>query len=107
MTEAERIAKAERAQRAYDEFIGPIMAETRDAYSARIVEIAATELNSRKRADKLTALSFAIRIAEELDTGIKASIMDGDLAEQEKLRTEKIEAMTPSERRLFGLVPAR
>ena len=107
MTEAERIAKAERAQRAYDEFIGPIMAETRDAYSARIVEIAATELNSTKRADKLTALSFAIRITEELDTGIKASIMDGELAQQERLRAAKLEKMTPSQRRIYDLIPGR
>ena len=107
MTEAERIALAERATRAYDEFIAPLLIETRDVYAARIVEIASTELSRDKRTDKITALSTAIRILDELENGIKAVMMDGDVARNEQLRAEKIEQMTPAQRRLFGLVPTR
>lgn len=102
-----RIARAERATRAYDEFIAPLLVETRDVYSARLVEIASTELSRDKRTDKITALSTAIRILDELENGIKAVMMDGPMAEQEKLRAEHLESMTPSQRRLFGLVPTR
>jgi hypothetical protein len=33
--------------------------------------------------------------------------MDGEIAKQDRLRADKLENMTPAERRLFGLVPAR
>src|SRR5512139_2663770 len=104
MTEAERIAKAERATRAYDEFFAPELAMIRDTYKDRLVEIASTELSRDSRTDKITALSTAIRILDELENGIKAVMMDGDVARQERLRAEKIEQMTPSQKRLFGLV---
>lgn len=107
MTEAERIAKAQRAQYALDEFITPMLAETRDVYAKRIVEVASTELGRDARADKITALSTAIRILDELENGIRSTIVDGDFARHEKLRAEKIEAMTAPQRRLFGLVPTR
>lgn len=107
MTPQERIARAERAQRAYDEFLQPIFDEISETYAARLVEIASTELDSRKRADKVTALSFGLRIKGELEQGIKAVIEDGPIAEQDKLRANKLERMTPEQRRIFGLVPAR
>lgn len=105
MTPQQRIARAHRAQAALDEFILPILAETRATYSKRLVEIASTELSRDKRTDKITALSTAVRILDELEEGMKAHLLDGELATQEKLRADKIEKMTPSQRRLFGLVP--
>jgi hypothetical protein len=107
VTPAEQIAKAERAQRAMDEFITPLLTETRDVYARRIVEIATTELGKESRTDKITALSTAIRILDELEQGIAAVLMDGEIAKQDRLRADKLENMTPAERRLFGLVPAR
>jgi hypothetical protein len=104
---SERIAKAQRAQMAYDEFIAPMLAETRDVYSARMLEVAVTELSRDARTDKLTCLATAIRILDELETGIKGVMMDGDVALTDKLRAEKIEQMTPAQRRIFGLVPTR
>lgn len=105
MTPEERLARARRAQMALDEFITPLLTETRDVYAARIVEIAATELNKEARTDKITALSTAIRVLEELEKGIQAHLLDGKVADKERLRVAKLEQMTPARRRIFSMTP--
>lgn len=105
MTEAQRIAQAQRAKAALEEFIEPLLQETREVYARRIVEIASTELGREPRTDKITALSTAIRILDELESGIKAVMLDGAVAQKEKLRADKLERMTPAQRRLLGVVP--
>jgi hypothetical protein len=105
MTDSDRIARATRAQAAYDEFVHPILTECRTTYGDRIVEIASTELSREKRTDKLTALSLALRILEQVESGIQSAIMDGEVAANNVLRVEKMDSMTAPQRRLFGLVP--
>jgi hypothetical protein len=107
MTPQERIARAERAQRALDEFITPILTEARDAYTSRIIELAALELDRNVRGDKMAALSTAIRVVDAIEDGLKAVIMDGSVADKDKLLAEKLERMSPAHRRIFGMVPAR
>jgi hypothetical protein len=107
VTPDEQIARAHRAQHALDEFIAPLLAETRDVYAARIVEIASTELGKEARTDKITTLSLAIRILDELEKGINSVLTDGKVARDTALRAEKLEKMSPSERRIFGMVPTR
>jgi hypothetical protein len=99
----ERIASADRAQRAWDEFFEPMIEAMLGEYQARMVEVANTELNPRKRADKITALSNAIRIAQNLKGGMLETIRDGELAQAEQLRVEKIEKMTAPKRRLLNI----
>lgn len=106
MNEAERMARATRANAAIDEFIGPIIGDIRTTYAQRIVEIANTELNPTKRSEKLTALSNGIRIAEQIESAMRAIILDGEIAQREAIRADKMERMTAPQRRLFGIVPA-
>lgn len=103
MTEVERISRAQRARAAMDEFIAPMLSELRDAYSERLVLVANDELNRDKRADKITALSHAIKIVSTLENGMAAIIMDGDIARKEAVRAEKIEGMTAPQRRLLQI----
>jgi hypothetical protein len=105
MTPQERIARAERAKTAWFEFVHPALHEIRNAYGDRLVEIASTELSRDKRTDRITALSTALRILEQVENGLQAAIMDGEVAANNVLRAEKMERMTAPERRLFGLVP--
>jgi hypothetical protein len=94
MNESERKARGERAKTYRDEFLGPIINDSRSAYQARIVEIATTELNPRKRAEKLTALSTALKLLNNIETGINALVHDGDLAARDLLRADKVERMS-------------
>ena len=105
MTEAERIARAQRASSAYSEFIEPMLAELRQVYGERLIEVANTELDASKRADKITALSNALKIIETLDSGMAVAIQDGEMASRDKLRADKIESMTRPQRRLLGIGP--
>lgn len=103
--EAERKARGERAQTYRDEFLGPILAEQRDAYTKRIVEIAATELDPKVRSEKLTALSIATRILGNIELGLDAIVNDGKLANRELLKAESVERMGKDQRRLLAIGP--
>jgi transcriptional antiterminator Rof (Rho-off) len=105
MTTDQRIARANRAQMAWDEFMAIQIEDMIGEYTARIVEIANSELSRDKRTDKITALSHAIRITENIRDGLLEAIRDGDVAKQEKLRADKIEGMTKPQRRLLGVAP--
>lgn len=105
MTEGERLAKAQRAESAMQEFFEPMLDELRNAYSERLVEVATTELSRDKRGDKITALSNAIKIVNTLEAGMREIIRDREVVGREMVRAEKIEQMTAPQRRLLGMAP--
>ncbi len=103
MTPEQRLAVAHRANAAWEEFFAPMIGELRAAYSERIVELANTELSRDSRADKITALSNALKILATLESGMLEAVRDGELAKAEKLRAAKIEQMTKPQRRLLSI----
>jgi hypothetical protein len=105
MNDAERKARGERAKTYRDEFLVPILAESRDTYQARIIEVATTELDPKVRAEKLTALSIAVRILGNIESGLDAFVNDGAIAANSLLKAEKVEKMGRHERRLLDMVP--
>lgn len=104
MTEAERIARAHRASDALD-LITPMFDALDEEWTSRMVEIANTELSRDKRADRITALSHALKISKTIRSGLMEAIRDGEVARGEKLRAEKIEQMTAPQRRLLSISP--
>jgi hypothetical protein len=102
---AQRIARANRAQMAWDEFIGPVLDEIDATYVARIRDISTTEFSYKARSDKQTALSTALVISQAIRSGLLEAIRDGDVARQDKLRADKIEGMSAPKRRLLGVAP--
>ena len=99
----ERIARAARAQALYDEFIEPLLDDMEAEYTARIVEVANTELHPANRSDKIATLSNALRIASNIRAGLKASIMDGEIAQRDKLRAENVERLSDAQQRLLKI----
>ena len=106
MNEHESAARGQRAETCYNEFIGPELATIRASYTARIADIAVKELDPKARTEKITALSFALRILDNVNTGIVAIVEDGKLAEKNMLRADEVERMTPSKRKLFNIAPS-
>jgi len=98
---------AARGQRAAlcDEFIGPILKDVREGYTARLIEIAATELNPKTRSEKITALSIAMKVLANVENGLNGAIEAGKVAQQSLLKTDRVERMGASERRLLDIVP--
>ena len=98
---------AARGQRASlcNEFIGPILKDTRSGYMERIAEIAATELNPKSRSEKITALSIALKVLGNVENGLNAAIEAGKVAEQSLIKADRIERMGREDRRLLDIVP--
>lgn len=90
------------AKRALDEFVSPALNEIREAYAKRLQEVATTELSRDKRTDKITCLSTALRITDEIESIIRSVVLEGELAAKERHRLKKIEEMTPARRRLLN-----
>jgi threonine synthase len=103
VTEAERIARATRANAAMDEFVGPMLDEMEAEYSARIVEVAATDLFFWTRSSKLTRLSDALRMVRSIRGGMSAIITDGEIAANDRARAEKIKQMSKPSQRLLRI----
>ena len=105
LTDQQIVTRAHRAETLRDEFLAPVLADHRAQYAERIVHIASTELDPKTRADKITALSTAIRIIGNIEAGIDAYIRDGEVAKGNLLRVEKVEKMSAPQRRLLGIAP--
>ena len=106
MSDHETAARGQRAALC-DEFIGPILNDTREGYLSRIAEIAATELNPKVRTEKITALSIALKVLNNLSNGLSSAIEAGRVAEKSLLRAEEVESMGREQRRIFDIVPLR
>ncbi len=90
-----------------NEFIGPILKDQRDAYLARIAEIASTELDPKTRTEKITALSVALKVLGNIENGLTAIIETGKVADKSILRATEVERMGRDRRRLLDMVPSR
>jgi maltoporin len=100
LTDAQRLARAEHARRAMEEFLAPAFEQARAAYAARMVEIAAT---TPWESGKITALANAVRIVDEVEAQIGAQVADGADARGKMIRADRIEALTPAKRRLLNI----
>ena len=107
MNEGERIARAHRANAALDEFVKPIIDEIEATYLDRLREISTSEFSYKRRSDKQTALSTALTITKAIREGLVEAIRDGEMAQAEKLRVEKIEKLSAPQRRILGYAPIR
>jgi hypothetical protein len=103
MTEPERIARAHRAQATLDEFLSPMFAELRDEYTARLAEVARTELNIQRRAEAVGMLSVALKVVDTLELGMAEIVRDGELARQSKARADKVLQMSDAQQRLLKI----
>lgn len=106
MSDAQAAARGQRAALC-GEFITPILDETRNGYLSRIAEIAATELNPKVRTEKITALSIALKVLNNLTNGLQSAIDAGELAQRNIIRSEDVERLGKDQRRIFDLVPIR
>jgi hypothetical protein len=103
MNEAERLARGHRAKAAWEEFVEPIIAGMKSEYTRRIADAAISELHPGNRSDKITTLAVGLRVAENIESGIKAIITDGDLAQRDKVRADNVERMSDAQRRLLNI----
>lgn len=105
MTDPEIAARGQRAEQFKGEFLDPILTGMRDEYVRRIADVATKELDPKVRADKITALSVALRVVDNVTSGIDTAIQDGFMAQKNLMKAEEIEQMGPTRRKLFSIAP--
>ena len=99
----ERLARGHRAKAAWDEFLEPMFADIEAEYRDRIAEVATSELHPGIRSDKISTLSVALKVMRTLKDGMAEYIRDGELAQREKLRAEKIADLSDARQRLLKI----
>lgn len=101
---AETAARGQRASLC-NEFIGPMLKEIEASYMERMAEIAATELNPKSRAEKITALSIGLKVLRNIEGGLNAAIEAGKMAQNSILKADQIERMGREDRRILDMIP--
>ena len=101
MTPNERIARAERAKAAMDEFFGPAFAVVEQDYAEKMITAAASV---DPRAPEIIArLANGIKAARSVRAQIEALVLDGRLAEQDMQRTAQLSRMSDHKRSVVGV----
>jgi hypothetical protein len=103
VTEAQRIARATRAQAALDEFVLPMVAELKREYTARLIDVATTELAPQRRSDMIATLSVALKVVGTLEAGMTEIVRDGELVMQSQARADRISQMSDTAQRLLKI----
>lgn len=105
MTPEQVAYRGQRAQAALDEFLAPEFAHIRTEYQKRLIDVATTELDPKKRAEKITTISTALRVVDALEQGIVGMVQDGKNAHKSLADIEKIGTMNPFKQRLARIAP--
>lgn len=96
----QRIERSRRAGEALNEFVNPAFEHAHDTYLGRMKELVSRE---PWETGKITALVTAMRVLEVVHSDMAALIHDGDVANRDLIRVEKIASIPEAKRRLLGL----
>lgn len=103
MNDRERVELARRAQQALDDFLAPAFAAVEAAYTEKLVNAATS---TDPRAPEIVArLAAGMKAARSAHSQIAALVADGELVKGQMIKAERIEGMTPSDRRLLNIGP--
>ena len=100
MTPQDRIARAERAKNACDEFLSPAITMVKAEYATRLERIADGMFWRPFAAIKVM---IALKIARRVEAQIRAIIEDGKLADHELERARNLSKINPYQRDVMGV----
>lgn len=101
MTAAERLARADRAKAAMEEFLGPAFAHVEHEWYEKLVHQANQE--DPKMADRVLRITTAIKTIRVVRSQIEAIIADGTMADAEMKRDAQIAKMSDHKRATVGV----
>jgi hypothetical protein len=82
-----RMVRAEQADAAFKQFVGPALAVIRNEYLAKLQELAATRAMEGEPLAMVQKLATAIKIADQIEIQMRALMADGDAAKAEHAGT--------------------
>ena len=97
--ETARMVRAEQADAAFKQFVGPALAVIRDEYLAKLREIAATRAMVGEPLAMVEKLSTALKIADQIEIQLRALIADGDAAKADAHRAGDMARLSPEAKR--------
>jgi enoyl-CoA hydratase/carnithine racemase len=101
LTNPQRVERARQAKLALDNFLAPAFEVVEIEYAEKMINVAAS---TDPRAPEIIArLANGVKVARQVRTQIEAMVSDGDDAQHMIDRAKRIEAMTPSQRRLLNI----
>jgi hypothetical protein len=98
MTNEEQIARAKQAQQALDQFLTPAFAVLQAAYAERLQEIAVA---APWETDKIRKLAAGLKIAKEVEAQIIAVVKNGEFAEAQKKRADRIAGLSDTKKSIL------
>jgi hypothetical protein len=97
--ETARLARAEQAAQAFNEFVGPALAVIREEYLAKLQDIASTQAMAGVPLAMVEKLSTAIKITNQIEIQLRALIADGDVAKAELHRAGDMARLSNEQKR--------
>lgn len=101
MTPEQRIARAQRAKAAMEEFFAPALAEIESDYGEKMIAVAAS--SDPRAPDVIARLANGISVARQVRARIEAHIADGGVAKAEREIADAQDRMSASDRRLVNI----
>ena len=96
--EALRMARAEQAEQALNQFLGPAFDVCRAEYMEKLAAIAAKPLSNDLRAG-MEKLALAVKVIDEVRAQITGVVADGRFARADKDRARRIVELPTEKRR--------
>lgn len=103
---ASRMARAENAELAMRQWLGPAFDVCRSDYLAKLAEIASRPMTNDNRAG-MEKLAMGIKVVDEVRSQIEAVIADGKVAAHSQQGASKLANMTTEQRRWLDYAPRR
>lgn len=100
MTPEDRIARAERAKAAWDEFVGPALLTVKAEYGNRLLD---TAEKKPWRWFRIIMLAFAVKVCRRVEGRLQAVIADGRDAEATLKRQRQIDKISDHKRDVLGV----
>ncbi|GEM70952.1 hypothetical protein SAQ01S_07180 [Sphingomonas aquatilis NBRC 16722] len=97
--ETARLARAERADAAMQEFVGPALATIRSEYAEKLMEIVAKHPMRGEPLAMVEKLGTALKIVDQIEIQMRALIADGDAAKFEAARADQMARLNTEQRR--------
>ncbi len=102
LSDAQRVERATRAEKAIEEFFEPAMTRMQGLFSGRLQDLCVSEPWEK---EKIVAAAHVVRIVDIIRGDLLVLVRDGEAAATDLIKAEKYEQMTPAQRRLLAIGP--
>lgn len=101
LTDQQKVARAQRAKAAMEEFFDPALAAVEAEYGERMIKAAAS--TDPRAPEVIARLANGIKVARTIRGLIETHIAAGEFAAEQLRREKALQELTPTRKRLVGI----